>query len=150
MKRLLVVLALTTLTASNCQGKVEASWTTLTLTNGGQVEVGGARPTLYSARFQAPAVPLTQPLFLDQDPHTHLWRASAQLDHATQELQALAAHALMPFELTVRPHFMVRTHLALAVGTVLGPEGLAGLSEAHPWVDYFTFFRHEGVDVGVV
>ncbi len=35
----------------------------------------------------------------------------------------------------------------LAVGTVLGPVGLAGLSEAHPWVDYFTFSRHEGVDV---
>ena len=35
----------------------------------------------------------------------------------------------------------------LAVGTVLGPDGLAGLSDAHPWLDYFTFSRHEGVDV---
>ena len=35
----------------------------------------------------------------------------------------------------------------MAVGTVLGPDGLAGLSDAHPWLDYFTFSRHEGVDV---
>ena len=35
----------------------------------------------------------------------------------------------------------------LAVGAVLGPYGLAGLSEAYPWMDYFTFARPDGVDV---
>lgn len=35
----------------------------------------------------------------------------------------------------------------LAVGAVLGPYGLAGLSQAHPWMDYFTFARPDGVDV---
>jgi CPA2 family monovalent cation:H+ antiporter-2 len=35
----------------------------------------------------------------------------------------------------------------LAVGAVLGPYGLAGLAEAYPWMDYFTFARPDGVDV---
>jgi monovalent cation:H+ antiporter-2, CPA2 family len=35
----------------------------------------------------------------------------------------------------------------LAVGAVLGPYGLAGVSQAYPWIDYFTFSRPDGVDV---
>ncbi len=35
----------------------------------------------------------------------------------------------------------------LAVGAALGPYGLAGLSPAYPWMDYFTFSRPDGVDV---
>lgn len=35
----------------------------------------------------------------------------------------------------------------LAVGTLLGPYGLASLSGQWPWLDYFTFARHEDVEV---
>jgi CPA2 family monovalent cation:H+ antiporter-2 len=35
----------------------------------------------------------------------------------------------------------------LAVGTLLGPYGLASLSEQWPWLGYITFARHEDVEV---
>lgn len=75
--------------------------------------------------------------------------------------QAMDAHAAFPFLkeiilflalsgvlIPLLARYRINPVLGfLAVGTVLGPDGLAGLSEAYPWLDYFTFSRPDGVEV---